>query len=466
MQGIVLNIGAHAPMFDQTPSHYIAVISDEEEDDVLVAFPKLNSRGQGTAWVTGEKQIIFGSPTPSVASRVTLKGGSRFPVLSENERVYRVLAMRYGRVVSVEIPRSSLGLETEDYVPPPPVETNHVIQIVDRSQPGEQAASAVTVTGSTVAAVTQKLAIRPSDPPPATSPPAAPIHAAASQSARPPALVSTAPAATPRGEPGAAPHAPPVGPTLIASATPPALAEAAATADSVAAAADLAASPPPSAVASSRDQSAPASDVLVASAASIGPPPSPEPIVVPPLVDREEPSFLQYIHFGALGIKILLFTVIMEGALVAGMSIASRRRSRTTSSLLDISSIGVSITQDATNKVVHKPSTDLSGTLDSFSMGQVVQFFCAAGESGILTISNSDAKETDTLVFNRGQIIDAKTGDGQIGQEAASLVLRRQHGSFTFKRQDVSTHAKMIEQDTMSLLLEAHRVIDEQGWSN
>lgn len=105
---------------------------------------------------------------------------------------------------------------------------------------------------------------------------------------------------------------------------------------------------------------------------------------------------------------------------------------------------------------------DLSGTLDGYSMGQVVQFFNASGDDGILVLTAEKGQE-DVMIFNNGQIVAATSGD-LTGEEAVYAVLRRQKGSFSFRRTDTSGHERLILQDTMSLLLEGHRLVDEKGF--
>jgi hypothetical protein len=472
MQDLVLNIGQFAPLFDQTYAHYIAVLPAEDGSDMLVAFPRMNSRGQGTAWVSGEKQIIFGSPTHSVASRVALKAGSRFPVVQEDDTSYEVLTMKHGRLVTLHIPKYAEGLVKEPYVPPAPAETNHLIRIVDHSRPAE-AAAVRTVDVSSGTGAAQRLALRSALR--TASPAANAVATTAKSDSGAPAGQTVAPAGTamftaqvldPPAPAASATEKPPAQVTasatasVVVAASAPDSEPAGAAATTNATALAGASSPRPSAEAPS------ATEVIVANTANASMPSQPPlAISLPPTSGSDDLSILQYVHFGALGVKILLLTVVMEGMLVVGMGISNRRRTRATNSLLDIPPADVPAAQDSVSKIPPRSSHDLSGTLDSFSMGQVVQFFCAAGESGVLTIVNGNPGETDMLVFDRGQIIDAKVGD-KIGNEAANIVLRRQHGSFCFKRQDVSSLSKIIEQDTMSMLLDAHRVIDEQGWSN
>ena len=112
----------------------------------------------------------------------------------------------------------------------------------------------------------------------------------------------------------------------------------------------------------------------------------------------------------------------------------------------------------------YKPAVegDLTGTLDGYSMGQVVQFFNSSGDDGVLTLK-TDADQEDMMIFNNGQIIAATSGN-LTGEDAVYAMLRHQHGNFSFRRTDTSDEERLILQDTMSLLLEGHRLVDEMGF--
>jgi len=106
---------------------------------------------------------------------------------------------------------------------------------------------------------------------------------------------------------------------------------------------------------------------------------------------------------------------------------------------------------------------DLQGALENFSIGQVVQFFHVNSESGTLTLSARNGSGPDTLLFVDGRIVDGRSGH-ENGTEAVLQVLRRRKGNFAFTRGAINPDVQRIKADTMSLLLEAHQLVDEAGW--
>ena len=76
----------------------------------------------------------------------------------------------------------------------------------------------------------------------------------------------------------------------------------------------------------------------------------------------------------------------------------------------------------------------------------------------------SPTGRVEKLVFDKGQIIDAITGN-RCGDAAVDVILRRRQGAFRFTREDTSKRLRLIQQETMSLLMEAAQKIDEKGWA-
>ena len=111
--------------------------------------------------------------------------------------------------------------------------------------------------------------------------------------------------------------------------------------------------------------------------------------------------------------------------------------------------------------VSRPPSGDLTGTLDNYSIGQIVQFFNSSGDSGRLVVDPASG-EASEICFHEGHIISASIGKLD-GENAVYAILRSREGSFIFHREDMSNVPRVIFQDTMSLLLEGSRLADEQG---
>ena len=130
----------------------------------------------------------------------------------------------------------------------------------------------------------------------------------------------------------------------------------------------------------------------------------------------------------------------------------------TTTEVLTYSTVGESVTPDSTSTRMDDRG-DLSGTLGGHILPQVVEFFCSAHESGRMVV-RQDNGLTEELIFNGGQIVDAKSGNLR-GTDAARMILQQREGSFVFHRSNQSSVKLNIEQKTMALLLDSHRHSDE-----
>lgn len=107
-------------------------------------------------------------------------------------------------------------------------------------------------------------------------------------------------------------------------------------------------------------------------------------------------------------------------------------------------------------------SNDFSGSISSMSLGSVTQFLNSDKETGTLFVKDKNNVEIGTLAFIQGEIIDAKSSNKR-GIDALYEILRNKEGFFSFLRekQPKSTE-KTITQGTISLLLDAHRIMDEE----
>lgn len=108
------------------------------------------------------------------------------------------------------------------------------------------------------------------------------------------------------------------------------------------------------------------------------------------------------------------------------------------------------------------PAADFSGTIASMALSAVTQFLNGDKETGVLTITENDHKVMGRMIFVDGEIVDART-DGKRGVDAVYAMLRFRQGLFAFVRQPAGKYEKTVNVGTISLLLEAHRVLDEEG---
>jgi hypothetical protein len=452
--GLVYEIGQHLPLIQKNDRFFIAVVPNVGGAPTLAAFPRLNNVNKGTGWITYEREIVFGASVRSCAGTLYLHQFDRLPLVGEGTKAYHVLLERNGQRVLVEIPKTAQGIEVVRTDTPPASPGSALAQ---RSHDG-------------IPPVYQM--------PLATPGPADTVvfgesedrrgrHAAVARSSREPITLNDATIvplvefASPRAE------TPAESPATAASTT--------AVETVVAQIAEITPETSPAIDAAPAAPVTQAAPVVVAAAATETLAPSSTdaapPEVKQPLYAARTPpwtavwSWLAMLGTNTLLFKILLATVIAEGILLLR---TQRRRVAhvapagpgVSSEVMSYSSTESTIVNQVP-KLSIRSSGDLSGTFDAFSVGQVVQFFSSAGESGTLYVSHLKGAQKDELVFDRGRIIDARSGEKR-GEDAVNVILRMTEGSFVFRREDVSSHPTTVQQETMALLLEAHRQMDEQ----
>jgi len=107
----------------------------------------------------------------------------------------------------------------------------------------------------------------------------------------------------------------------------------------------------------------------------------------------------------------------------------------------------------------------LTGSLDRFSVNDVIQFVHAIQETGILDISGSQSGVVRRVLFDKGEIVDAYDGKYH-GEDAVREILKNSDGSFTFIRGEVPPCDNTINKPTMTLLMEQMQAYDEHGHKN
>lgn len=107
------------------------------------------------------------------------------------------------------------------------------------------------------------------------------------------------------------------------------------------------------------------------------------------------------------------------------------------------------------------PAPDFSGSLASMSLAAVLQFLNSDKETGKLTLHSEDHSPIATVFFADGEIIDAQIGD-KMGVQAVYEIMGLKEGHFAFVRSKTQSVPRVIEQPTMTLLLEANRLLDEK----
>jgi hypothetical protein len=88
---------------------------------------------------------------------------------------------------------------------------------------------------------------------------------------------------------------------------------------------------------------------------------------------------------------------------------------------------------------------------------EIVQLFLNSGKTGIVTLTSEG--QTAKIAFNKGQIQHAECGE-LLGLEVLDQVVGWEEGKFSYEQVDTIVESN-IEGDTMSILLDALRKMDE-----
>ena len=134
--------------------------------------------------------------------------------------------------------------------------------------------------------------------------------------------------------------------------------------------------------------------------------------------------------------------------------------------LLESSSLSIYFTklltqrlQQANTKMMAILDRGIQGSIKLFSIPEIVQTLALNGRSGILVIF--DAERKAEIYFENGSIHQA-TFDGLTGEQAFYQLLDWEKGKFQFQPAEVLPMTRQIHKDTMQLLMEGLRRLDEE----
>lgn len=99
---------------------------------------------------------------------------------------------------------------------------------------------------------------------------------------------------------------------------------------------------------------------------------------------------------------------------------------------------------------------DMAGKLETFPLPLLIEFFFNGKDSGKLSI-NDENGNSGHIILNSGHVIDADY-KGRFGLAAAEAMLRLPpKGTFEFNAENFTNRARVIEENTMVLLLRIAR---------
>jgi hypothetical protein len=502
--GATYEVSDRLPLIHQSQEYYIVGIPRFDGTLQAAAFPLMVSRKQGTGWVTNDKFLIFASQVRSTAGQLELELRETLAIRSRHQNHYEVELQRGGRSVVLRIPEGMGGivLKKKEVIVRTPIPMgvirNGLPARANKSstRPGRKISVSQGEEGILIedaegnllnkraslneksAAMLQTAQINFLPPTPATSPVSGAAADVAESGTRERVIqelkevvmleiVAELQKSKSQRNPGL-----PYDPALRPEASngeghSRSELEFAMANSEMSTASNLAGQLGPEfdgALAASLESRVRAATQVLNQAASDAVQAA---VGNHPEFEEKESALLRFLKNYSLMFQILFGVCILEGVLLFNMRLKNRRMEKTPEPESDGQAYSYNISGEA---MISQPEPeyaqaaegDLSGTLDGYSMGQVVQFFNSSGDEGILTLT-TDGDQEDLMIFNNGQIIAAASGELS-GEEAVYAILRRQHGNFSFRRIDTSDHERVILQDTMSLLLEGHRLVDEQGF--
>lgn len=396
---ITFYTGNHVPLIQENDEYFIALVDTPYQGKRLCAFP-LQTREGPSAWVSRENELFFAYTTASCQGRLYLREGELLPVLGETRDAWEVVVERFGRRAKIEIPK---GLRGVQFVKPPPPPKKPV-----RPAPVFKPAPVL---------------------PPATNPPAP-------AQAPPPAPPETEEEGgwlykwiagilsgmkTPEQP---KPEAPALAPAPIATTA----------AQTAAAAGNVTQAP---------------TSVQTAAQAEL-------PKAIATFPEKEEEA-----AEGGVGYPSLAMILVLIAVIAAGLYLNQRRRKARgaraagSGAMPPVPEIPEGMSDD-------QGHGDFSGSISSVSLSSVAQFLNANRESGMLDVKDPNGTHVGALIFVNGDILDAHAR-GKRGADAVYNVLRRKDGSFAFVRTSELRPQPTITENTITLLLNAHKQMDEEN---
>ena len=103
---------------------------------------------------------------------------------------------------------------------------------------------------------------------------------------------------------------------------------------------------------------------------------------------------------------------------------------------------------------------DLSGSLQKMAIAEIIQFLNSSRETGRLEIKDKSRINSSVLLFQDGEIFDAKH-EKEKGEAAARQIIALKQGNFSFKREAQIAEPRTISQSTMSIVLDVIKTLDE-----
>lgn len=103
-------MGKPLRLYQELTNAYITKVETADGEFALCAFPKYDKKGAATAWITKDKSVFFGMVVPSMAAGFTLHAGEELPVVGQTPRDWRVVLQRYDDRMIINLAKSHPGV--------------------------------------------------------------------------------------------------------------------------------------------------------------------------------------------------------------------------------------------------------------------------------------------------------------------------------------------------------------------
>lgn len=437
-------VGRHLMLIQENDEFFITMVSNEYEGAFLAAFPVSTREGR-PAWTTPEQKVFFAYRTASCRGRLYFKKGDELPVQGETRDNYILRLERFEQSFPLYLSKTNTGVVFLKPPPPSPAQVA-LVKAVQKS--------AQTSVPKTTPSAQQKASA-------ASAPRLPPVKRYIVTPVGPSTNVFTISVLepVPMTAPGVEEKAKGEGffNRLFSRSDKP---DAATQKTGETASAKSAPKPPETAAAKpepagkTKPANAASTAVTATAASPAGRTPAPPAKTGTPAETAKDSSSLA--RYQTPIIVILAFVLF-----VVGLFWENRRKARLREKAMEMAAKAMDHATGTPPPIPAASLNDFSGSIASMSLGSVTQFLNSDKETGTLHVRDKNNAPLGTLVFIKGEIIDARSLKKQ-GIDALYEVLRHKEGFFSFQREEPKNVEKTITQGTISILLDAHRIMDEE----
>lgn len=434
-------VGKHVMLIQENEEFFITMCSNQYEGVFLAAFPVTTREGR-PAWTTPEQKVFFAYRTPSCRGNLYFRQGDELPVDAETRSSYKLRLERFDQAFPLYLSKTNAGFEYAKAPPPPPPTLLATAKASQKPATPVQKTSVVAPQKASVAAPprlppVKRYIVTPVGPStnvfmismleqnPSTEPGGKGDNKGDGFFNRIFSRNDKADTATKKSkEPDAAKAVSPLDTAATKTQSVQEVAAATGVSTNAAATGSL----------STNARSAAAKT----EASTTG---------LAPKYKHQTPIIV--------AVALVLFMI--------GLFWELQRKAHQRELAMEAAAKALEAAANGSGQPPPLPDSpnDFSGSIASMSLGSVTQFLNSDKETGTLYVKDKTNVELGTLVFIKGEIVDAKSPKKR-GIDALYEILRNKEGFFSFLREEPKDVEKTITLGTISVLLDAHRIMDEE----